>query len=215
MSTICAKAKLSNARAFYVLGQLVIQAQGTKPTRCHQVRVERAPIRIYPPQYQIVACIDEGVICPQQVMPYDKLGIFIVSKETLEAMRGVAVLHHRDGAEQVKITVIELSKKQVSSGTGEGAREGGMPFPFSLSKLLETGRATDLEILSSAKLHTATGYSNSFSFTEAFQDAIDNLPPDQNEYPDKLVNVVVVRTGAEFGGIVGLNRMYVTVASFY
>ena len=83
--------------------------------------------------------------------------------------------------------------------------------------VIETGRGEDIQILSGdkVKLHTATGYSNSFLFTEAFQDAIANLPPDNNSYPDKLINVSVVQTGAEFGGIAGLNRMYVTVASNY
>jgi hypothetical protein len=65
------------------------------------------------------------------------------------------------------------------------------------------------------KLHSATGYSESFSFTEAFQDAIANLPPDLNPFPDKLIEVTVTRVGANFGGIVGFNRMFVTVASFY
>lgn len=216
MSTICTEAKLTDAQAFYVLGQLIIRAKGTKPTPCHHARVEHWPYRIYPPQYQVVTCIDEGVICVQQLKSYDRIGIFSVSQETFDAMDGVAVLHHQYGAEKLPVTVIKLSKKMAAL-SAEGEREGGVPYPFSITKLLETGRAEDLEIFSGGGLglHTATGYSESFSFTEAFQNAIANLPPDENPYPDKLIKVTVVKTGAEFGGLPGLNRMFITVASFY
>ena len=217
MKTVCNKAQLEKSGALYVFGQLIIWAQGQRPTRCHKARIERWPYRIYPPQYQVVACIDEGVICPQMVVPYTTAATFTVSQETLDAMGGIAVLHHRDGAEKVRVEVIKLSAEQTKLAAEEADGGGGMPFPFSLSKVIETGRGEDIQILSGdkVKLHTATGYSNSFSFTEAFQDAIGNLPPDNDDYPDKLINVRVVQTGAEFGGIAGLNRMYVTVASYY
>lgn len=97
------------------------------------------------------------------------------------------------------------------------AISGDVPFPFSLSELFETGRGEDIKFLTGSEvgLHTATGYSESFSFTEAFQNAIGNLPPDPDPFPDKLTNVTVVRVGANFGGIAGLSRMFVTVISFY
>jgi hypothetical protein len=151
----------------------------------------------------------------QQILPYTQVGVFSVSPQTLEAMGGSAVVHHRDGVEKVPVKVLQLKAGITADASAESAREGGMPYPFSVSKLIETGGAEQFEILSGVTLHTATGYSNSFSFTEAFQDAIGNLPPDQNPHPDKLVNVSVTRTGAEFGGIAGLHRMYVKVASFY
>jgi hypothetical protein len=216
MNTICNKTELNKSGAIYVLGQLIIWAKGTKPTPCHKARVERWPFRIYPPQYQVVACVDEDVICPQMVVPYATTASFTVSQETIDAMGGVAVLHHRDGTEKVPVEAIKLSDEQSNFAAEAASGGGGMPFPFSLAKVLETGRGQDLHIVSDkVKLHTATGYSNSFAFTEAFQDAIANLPPDTNPFPDKLINVRVVDTGAEFGGIAGLNRMYVTVASNY
>jgi len=217
MTTTCNKTQLSKSGAIYVLGQLIIWAEGMKPTMCHRARVERWPFRIYPPQYQVVACIDSGVICPQMEVPYATAASFTVSEETLDAMGGVAVLHHRDGAENVPVQVIRLSAKQTKLAAREAKGGDGMPSPFRLSKVIETGRAEDLEILSGddVKLHSATGYSESFSFTEAFQDAIANLPPDLNPFPDKLIEVTVTRVGANFGGIAGFNRMFVTVASFY
>ncbi len=190
MKTVCNKAQLEKSGALYALGQLIIWSQGQKPTRCHKARIERWPYRIYPPQYQVVACVDEGVICPQMVVPYTTAASFTVPQETLDAMGGVAVLHHRDGAEKVPLEVIKLSAEQTKLAAEEDAGGGGMPFPFSLAKVIETGRGEDIQILSGdrVKLHTATGYSNSFSFTEAFQDAIGNLPPDNDSYPDKLIN---------------------------
>jgi hypothetical protein len=229
MSRICNKAQQEKIVAIYVFGQLIIWAQGQKPTPCHEVRIERWPFRIYPPQYQIVACVDEGRICPQMLMPYKVAGFFSVSKETLEAMGGFAVVHHSGGAERVQVEVLEMPAEQekkkgikVANGGGGGmpspfAAGGDVPFPFRMANFIETGSARDIEFVtrSDESLHTATGYSEAFSFREAFQNAVDNLPPDTNPYPDKLTNVRVVGTGAEFGGIAGLHRMYVAVSSFY
>ncbi len=57
----------------------------------------------------------------------------------------------------------------------------------------------------------ATGYSNAFDFAEAFRDAMGHLPDQGAGIPDWLSRYVVVEIGAEIGGIVGLNRMYVRV----
>ena len=46
------------------------------------------------------------------------------------------------------------------------------------------------------------------SFEEAFEDAIEQLPP---LYPDELQQFVVTQTGALVGGIDGLHELYVTV----
>lgn len=91
-----------------------------------------------------------------------------------------------------------------------------MPFPFVYAKLLETERAEDIQLpTDEVSVHTATGYSNSFSFTEAFQDAVANLPPDPNPFPDKLTNVFVRAIGGNFGGIAGFHRLFVTVTAYY
>lgn len=229
MSTSCNKTEADTVGAAYIMGQLIIWAFGKKPTPCHQVKVEYWPYRIYPPQYQVVSCLDPAVFCQQLMVPYTAVGVFSVSKETLEAMQGVAVVHLSDRAQKVEIDVIELPHDQIrnlfpqASDSGGGlpspfsAAGGDVPFPFKLGKLFESGRAEDIEFLSgnSVGFHTATGYSETFSFTEAFQNAIYNLPPDTNPFPDKLTNVTVVGVGGNFGGIAGLNRMYVKVASYY
>ena len=229
MSQICHKAQLERVGAIYVLGQLIIWAEGQSPTLCHRARIERWPFRIYPPQYQVVSCVDEGVICPQMLTTYRAIQVFTVSQETFEAMNGVAIVHHRDGAKKVKVTAIELPKSQMEALTADreadgqgiptpfGLASGDVPFPLLLSDLLETGKGENIRFLTrpDVSLHTATGYSDTFSFTEAFQDAVANLPPDTNPFPDKLVTVRVSNVGAQYGGIVGFNRMFVTVVAFY
>ncbi len=59
---------------------------------------------------------------------------------------------------------------------------------------------------------TATGSSESFSFDEAFENAIHALPEDTTPvYPDKMTTVRVVEIYATFGGITGVAQMYVRV----
>jgi hypothetical protein len=57
----------------------------------------------------------------------------------------------------------------------------------------------------------ATGYSDTFDFAEAFRDAIGKLPDRGYGIPDWLYTYEVTSIGAEIGGIVGFNRMYVRV----
>jgi len=219
MSESCSKVQQKKIGAAYLFGQLVIWAEGDKPTPCHRVRIERWPFRIYPPQYQIVACVEGGVICPDVITPYKTVAAFSVPEETFAAMDGVAVVHHAGGAEKVPVQVIDIPERSRELVARADAFGGGgeMPFPFVFSKLLETGRAEDIQLAEAegASLHTATGYSNSFSFTEAFQDAVANLPPDTHPFPDKLTNVSVKAIGGNFGGIAGLHRLFVTVTAFY
>ncbi|HEU0122712.1 MAG TPA: hypothetical protein VFQ91_19425 [Bryobacteraceae bacterium] len=58
---------------------------------------------------------------------------------------------------------------------------------------------------------TATGYSHTFQFDEAFQNAIDSLPQARPRIPDMLYRITVLETGADIGGFIGLHRMFVTV----
>jgi hypothetical protein len=162
--------------------------------------------------------VDQGTICPQVVLPYQAIAFFSLSEEILKAMGGVAIVHDAAGSTKVPITTVKVAQDEAKLlAGGESSGGGRMPFPFRFAKLLETGRGEDLAVLAAdvTSRHTATGYSNAFSFEDAFKDAIANLPPDTNPFPDKLINVTVVDIGANFGGIAGLDRMFVTVASFY
>ncbi|HEY0429618.1 MAG TPA: hypothetical protein VGC76_17690 [Pyrinomonadaceae bacterium] len=76
-------------------------------------------------------------------------------------------------------------------------------------------KETEINGLLGIKPVEAAGYSESFSFDEAFQNAVANLPPDDNDFPDKLTTVTVLSTGAEYGGIAGIRRMKVVVSAVY
>src|SRR5436305_12959056 len=103
MNTTCNKTELSKSGAIYVPGQLIIWAKGTKPTPCHKAWIERWHYRIYPPQYQVVACVDEGVICPQMVVPNARATSFAAPRETLVANGGLAVVPNRAGCMKVPV----------------------------------------------------------------------------------------------------------------
>lgn len=75
-------------------------------------------------------------------------------------------------------------------------------LPGPLPGMATPGRPTD----------TATGYSASMAFDEAFRDALANLPPPDREYPDMLQTVRVDEIGAMLGGFAGFHRMYVKVS---
>lgn len=57
----------------------------------------------------------------------------------------------------------------------------------------------------------ATGRSSNGSFDEAFQNALDNLPPPPCTYPDQLLRTVVEEIGYEAGGFAGFHDLYVRV----
>lgn len=57
----------------------------------------------------------------------------------------------------------------------------------------------------------ATGYSATFNFTEAFQNAVNNLPPPVPERPDPGRNIVVVSIGTYKGGTRPERGLSVTV----
>ena len=57
----------------------------------------------------------------------------------------------------------------------------------------------------------AVGYSETLNFTEAFEDALQSLPPDTHPFPDKLIAVKVTEIGGLFGGIAGVHKMFVRI----
>jgi hypothetical protein len=59
-----------------------------------------------------------------------------------------------------------------------------------------------------------TGYSTRFDFREAYEDAVRNLPPDPDPFPDKLSTVTVEAVGGMYGGIMGMMKMFVRVSSW-
>lgn len=61
----------------------------------------------------------------------------------------------------------------------------------------------------------ATGYFDSFSLDQAVHAAISKLPPDDNDFPDRMLIVRVDSITAEIGGIAAMDRMVVKVSTSY
>jgi hypothetical protein len=59
---------------------------------------------------------------------------------------------------------------------------------------------------------TAVGFSDRFSFDEAFQNALAAFDEVPAEHPDQLVTVKLEEVGALFGGIGGFNDMFVRLS---
>ncbi len=91
------------------------------------------------------------------------------------------------------------------------------PNKYTLQGIYEVELNRD-DLITKAKLEEdcgaaeAEGHSESFSFDEAFMNALRALPEDTTPvYPDKMTVVRVVDIGVRFGGFAGFNHMYVRV----
>jgi hypothetical protein len=196
---LCGAASVESASAAYVFGHLFVLAKGEKPNPCYEVTIERSPLAIYPPQFVVRACVEPGKICSQLVTPYTAFNLF--ASGPLETI----TLKTAQGDRQIPVKRIEEPRVQ-------GMRGGDhVPYPLTIPIRLSSVFEEKLEVLEAPKPREATGYSESFSFDEAFRDAVQNLPPAESAYPDKLVTVEVTSVGALFGGFIGLNKMYVKV----
>ncbi len=186
-------ASCKELHAYRVDDQLIIVARGEKPTPCYEVKIEQLPTLIEPPEFAVMWWSRPG-ICPQIVVPYRVVGRFPWKNTAKE----VAV-HCREGKKMVKIEPAPdvLSRQMSLSGGGD------IPTPFAKIPAPFTQRDEGI------------GYSDSFSFEEAFHNAINSLPPEKpSGVADGMTVIHVVDTGAEFGGFLGLHRMFVRVVRF-
>jgi hypothetical protein len=196
-SKICGLAAVQKAEATYGFGHVFIRVEGQKPNPCYQITIERSPIDIFPPQFIVRACIDAGRICPQIVVPYRVVNVFAsgpLKELTLKTAGG-------DMTVQVKQLPVPAPPGPASTDVSSV-----ISMPLRLDSVFEGNAKPAI-----AKPREATGYSDTFSFEKAFGDAVRNLPPPEETFPDQLTTVTVTSIGALFGGIVGFNKMFVKV----
>ena len=192
---ICQLAEVKRASAVYFFGRLLITVQGEKPNPCYTITIQKSPLTIYPPQYIARACVDTGKICPQVITPYRVSSLFIsarVERITLKTAGG-----------DISVDVRQVAGPDKFHASGAGEDHGQPSIRLTDSHEVEIGK--------SVQPREATGYSENFSFDEAFRDAVANLPPSEPPYPDELTTVTVTNIGALFGGFVGFNKMFVSV----
>jgi hypothetical protein len=200
MPKTCSPASVKTASAVYYNGHLIITAEGTKPTLCVEVSIQRSPLTIFPPQYIVQACVDPAVICPPVITPYRAVNIF--ASGPVDTIK----LHTASGIQDVKVVKSDDPKGVAVTKGGGG---GHLPSPLRLGRSLEGV----IESFDGGEPREATGYSDSFSFDEAFREAVANLPPRQVSYPDEMTTVTVTSIGALFGGIVGFQKMFVKISA--
>jgi hypothetical protein len=227
MAEQCSPTAYEQIGAIYVPGSLIIWASGSVSHPSYKVRIEPSSLMIYPPMYNLMACSEEFITGLFLPTPYKTFASFERGKPKEEYIP----VNTAEGRVEVPLFVLDpipfdpndkVTANLAGGGEGMPWPFGGVPtlfrLPVNLSRVFESGKSEDVEIPKETiglKRVEATGYSYSFSFDEAFRNALRNLPPDDSGIADKLTTVHVDSIGAEFGGIAGISRMKVKVSTFY
>jgi hypothetical protein len=182
MTVTCELAERTRVRAFRAQQYVLILAEGELPTPGFDVDIAQSPLRIFPPQFNLLRCPRPG-IWPQHVTPYRYA-------ETVQfpADQPTVTVHHAAGTDQVEIEGCgtELSS-YVQAISGDADRQ----CPPGADE--------------------ATGFSRNLSFEEAFANARANLPPLTTTVADALETIRVVEIGGLFGGFAGFNDLFVRI----
>lgn len=163
MTTTCVLAQRTRIRAFRVERDVLIVAEGELPTPGFDVDIVQSPLRIFPPQFNLVRCPRPGIF-PQIVTPYT-----YAKTVPFPADQPTVTVHHADGSDKVRIEECgpELAgyARAVTGGADRPCPEGA---------------------------DQATGFSKKLSFEEAFADARAKLPPVQVADALERVEVVEI-----------------------
>jgi hypothetical protein len=177
--------ELANRRtitAFRVADRVLLVATGELPSPGFRVDIVPSPLRIFPPQFELVRVPLAGV-WPQVITPYRYAEIV-----RYPAGQDVIRVHHADGVDAVEI------------------QEWGPDLQQFAALVLGDGRSKG------ADGDEATGFSASLSFDEAFRDALAGLPPlGDDGVADRLATVRVIDIAGLFGGIAGFHHLTVRV----
>jgi hypothetical protein len=171
-------------RAFRAGRYVLIAAEGDLPTPGYEVDIQQSPLKIFPPQYNLLRRELPG-FWPQVVIQY-RYGEVVV----FPADRPTVTVHHADGQDKVHI-----------EECGED---------LALFAAAVCGEQTEADGPGAAE---STGLSPRLSFDEAFADAVAKLPPSTPTHPDSLTSVDVVHIGGLFGGIAGFHHLVVRIRS--
>lgn len=191
----CRLATAKTIRAEYCNGMLAICVEGELFSSCYQVGIRRGLLAVEPPEFEIEQCQKSGVVCTQIKVPYKITRLFSIGP-----YRATIVIHDSRGIHQVSVIHIQAAERVVLSAGGGGGG-GEIPSPFLIPPSMQSNAGSD----------KATGYSDNYSFEEAFVNAMRTLPSRQSQVADELFRIRIVEIGAEVGGFAGFNHMFVTV----
>jgi hypothetical protein len=186
MQIQCELGGRSNVRAFRANDNVLILVEGELPNPGYDVEIEQSPLRIFPPQFNLIRCQRPGIF-PEHVVPFKY-------SQTVRypADQSEITVHHAEGTDLVQIEECGPQLAPYVKATAADA-DGGCPAGADL----------------------ATGFSKKLSFDEAFAEALAKLPSVTPAHPDALETVRVVEVGGLFGGIAGFRDLYVRVCRTY
>ncbi len=178
----CELAERTRIRALRAQQHVLIIAEGELPTPGFDVDITQSPLRIFPPQFNLLRCPRPG-FWPQVITPYR-----YAESVRFPADQSTVTVHHAEGSDAVSIEdggaelapYIQAIKGDVDRPCPQGADE-------------------------------ATGFSKNLSFDEAFAKALANLPPVNSPVADALERIQVVEIGGLFGGFAGFHDLFVRV----
>ena len=134
-------AKRSRIRAFRAGPYILILAEGELPNPGYEVDIQRSPLLIYPPQFNLLWRQRPG-IWPQVVVPYRYGEVFRYPTD-----EPTVTVHHADGQDQVEIqpALPELSQFEAKVADRPAADTGtpGTAEAIGTSKNLEFDEAFD------------------------------------------------------------------------
>lgn len=140
-------ARRETIRAMRNTRYVVVVAEGRKPNPGYEVDLEQSPLKIYPPQYNLVWYQRPGT-WPQVVVPYRHTEILIVPRgqETL-------TVHHDEGTDEVPIEdagpglepFVEVTSEPTGIATGGEAvgTSGNLKFDEAFADALANLEDTD------------------------------------------------------------------------
>ena len=178
----CELGSQKSIRAFRAGRSVLVLVEGELPTPGYKVDIEQSPLRIFPPQFNLVRCPLPGV-WPDVVTPYGYAETVPFPPDHKQI-----TIHHAGGAAEVQIERLVKELEAYGRAVGE---ETPHPCPPGADE--------------------ATGFSKDLSFDEAFADALSNLPPLNLPGADRMVRIEVAEIGALFGGIAGFHDLTVRV----
>ena len=175
-------AERSRVRAFRAGRYVLIVGEGDLPDPGYEVDIVQNPIRISPPQFNLVRRQRPG-FWPPVTTPY-RYGEVVPYPED----QPVVTVHHADGQDRVDI-----------EECGNDLRE------------FETAVAGSPDLPCPSGAEQATGFSRNLSFDEAFANAVASLPPVDPPFPDALTRIRVLEVGGLFGGFAGFRDLFVRI----
>ena len=102
MTANCQLAQRTLLRAFRAGKYVLIVAEGELPTPGFDVDIEQSPLRIFPPQFNLLQCPRPG-IWPQVITPY-----CYAESVPFPADQEAVTVHHAEGSDKVSIEDLSL-----------------------------------------------------------------------------------------------------------